>query len=96
VKTLAAEYGACNVLVNNVCPGFTATDRLIGLAKSLAAQKGVTPEEIEEAWVRQAPLRRVGHPEELANVVVFLASERSSYVTGVSLAVDGGITKGLY
>jgi len=62
VKTLAAEYGACNVLVNNVCPGFTATDRLIGLAKSLAAQKGVTPEEIEEAWVRQAPLRRVGAP----------------------------------
>jgi 3-oxoacyl-[acyl-carrier protein] reductase len=96
VKTLAAEYGACNVLVNNVCPGFTATDRLIGLAKSLAAQKGVTPEQIEEAWVSQAPLRRVGHPEELANVVVFLASERSSYVTGVSLAVDGGITKGLY
>ena len=96
VKTLAAEYGPYNVLVNNVCPGFTATDRLMGLAKSLAAQKEVTPREIEEAWVHQAPLRRVGRPEELANVVVFLASERASYVTGVSLAVDGGITKGLY
>jgi 3-oxoacyl-[acyl-carrier protein] reductase len=96
VKTLAAEYGPYNVLVNNVCPGFTATDRLVGLAKSLAARKGVTPEEIEEAWVNQAPLRRLGHPEELANVVVFLASERASFVTGVSLAVDGGITKGLY
>ena len=82
VKTLAAEYGPYNVLVNNVCPGYTATDRLMGLAQSLAAQKGVAPKEIEETWVSQAPLRRVGHPEELANVVVFLASERASYVTG--------------
>src|SRR6202521_4873375 len=66
------------------------------LAESLAARKGLTAKEIEESWAGQAPLRRVGRPEEFANVVVFLASERASYVTGVSVAVDGGIVKGLY
>jgi 3-oxoacyl-[acyl-carrier protein] reductase len=96
VKTLANEYGPYNVLVNNVCPGFTATDRLLELAGTLAARKGVTPKDIEEEWTAQAPLRRVGLPVELANVVVFLASERASYVTGVSVAVDGGLVKGLY
>jgi len=96
IKSLATEYGPYNVLVNNVCPGFTATDRLMELAESLAARKGLTAKEIEESWAGQAPLRRVGRPEEFANVVVFLASERASYVTGVSVAVDGGIVKGLY
>jgi 3-oxoacyl-[acyl-carrier protein] reductase len=95
VKTLAAEYGPYNVLVNNVCPGYTATDRLIELAGALAARKGVTPAEIEEGWAAQAPLKRVGRPEELASVVVFLASECASYVTGVSLAVDGGVVRGI-
>jgi 3-oxoacyl-[acyl-carrier protein] reductase len=96
VKTLAAEYGPYNVLVNSVCPGFTATDRLNELAETLAARKGVTPQEIEKTWASQAPLGRVGLPEEFANVVVFLASERASYVTGVALAIDGGIVKGIY
>jgi 3-oxoacyl-[acyl-carrier protein] reductase len=96
IKTLANEYGPYNVLVNSVCPGYTATARLIELSGTLARKKGVTPEEIEAGWARQAPLGRVGKPEEFADVVVFLASERASYVTGVALAVDGGIVKGLY
>ena len=96
VKTLANEYGPYNVLVNNVCPGFTATARLNSLAESLAAKAGVTPQAIEQRWAAQAPLGRVGRPEEFASVVVFLASERASYVTGTSIAVDGGIVKGLY
>jgi 3-oxoacyl-[acyl-carrier protein] reductase len=76
--------------------GFTATDRLLELAGSLAASEGITPKEIEEAWAAQAPLKRVGRPEESANAVVFLASECASYITGVSLAVDGGVVKSLY
>jgi 3-oxoacyl-[acyl-carrier protein] reductase len=96
VKTLANEYGPYNVLVNSVCPGFTATARLMELAETLAARQGVTPQDIENGWARQAPLGRVGQPEELANVVVFLASERASYVTGAAIAVDGGTVKGLY
>jgi 3-oxoacyl-[acyl-carrier protein] reductase len=96
VKTLANEYGPHNVLVNNVCPGYTATARLISLTATLAGKEGVTPREIEERWARQAPLRRIGQPEEFANLVVFLASERASYITGASIAVDGGLVKGLY
>jgi len=96
VKSLANEYGPSNVLVNNVCPGYTATARLLDLEATLAAREGVTGREIEARWARQAPLGRIGQPEEFANLVVFLASERASYITGVSVAVDGGAVKGLY
>jgi 3-oxoacyl-[acyl-carrier protein] reductase len=96
IKTLSNEYGPYNVLVNNVCPGYTATARLLSLGEKIAAQESVTVSEIEARWARQTPLGRVGRPEEFADVVVFLASERASYVTGVSVAVDGGIVKGLY
>jgi 3-oxoacyl-[acyl-carrier protein] reductase len=95
VKSLANEYGPHNVLVNNVCPGFTATARLNELAETLATKGGVSPRDIERRWASQAPLGRVGQPEELANLVVFLASERASYITGESIAVDGGMVKGL-
>jgi 3-oxoacyl-[acyl-carrier protein] reductase len=78
VKSLSNEYAPFNVLVNNVCPGYTATERLKKL--------GVHPE-------AQIPLGRVADPEEFANVVVFLASERASYITGTSILVDGGLTK---
>lgn len=96
VKTLANEYGPYNILVNNVCPGFTATARLLELSSMLAAKQDVSAKEIEARWAAQAPLGRVGLPEEFANVVVFLASERASYVTGTSIAVDGGIVRGIY
>jgi 3-oxoacyl-[acyl-carrier protein] reductase len=96
VKTLANEYGPYNVLVNSVCPGYTATARLLALCGKLAERQGTTQQEIEERWAKQAPLGRIGRPEEFADVVVFLASERSSYVTGVAIQVDGGLVKGLY
>ena len=95
IKSLANEYGPHNVLVNNVCPGFTATARLNELAEALAAKGGVSPREIEQRWANQAPLGRVGQPEEFANLVGFLAAERASYITGTSIAVDGGMVKGL-
>lgn len=96
VKTLSNEYGPYNVLVNNVCPGYTATARLLSLTDTLAKKESVDPQEIQERWARQTPLRRIGQPEEFANLVVFLASERASYITGASIAVDGGLVKGLY
>ncbi len=96
IKTLSNEYGRYNVLVNSVCPGFTATARLMELAETLAGKEGVTPKEIEGRWTSGCPLGRVGQPEEIANVVVFLASDRASYITGASIAVDGGTVKGLY
>ena len=96
VKSLSNEYGPYNILVNNVCPGYTATDRLLSLAERVAEREGVTPQEIENRWAVQTPLRRIGRPEEFADLVVFLASERASYITGASIAVDGGIIKGIY
>ena len=80
VKSLSNEYAPYNVLVNNLCPGYTATERLQNL--------NLHPE-------AQIPLGRVGTPEEFANLAVFLASERASYITGVSIPVDGGWTKGI-
>jgi 3-oxoacyl-[acyl-carrier protein] reductase len=66
------------------------------LAGRIAEREGVTPAEVSGRWAAQTPLRRIGEPEEFANAVVFLASERASYITGVSLAIDGGIVKGVY
>jgi len=96
VKTLAHEYGKDNVTVNNVCPGYTRTARLTELAGRLARSEGVALSQVEERWASQVPLGRLAEPEEFANVVVFLASERASYITGVSIAVDGGLVKGIY
>ncbi len=96
IKSLANEYAADNVLVNNVCPGFTATDRITELAAALAAAQGVDASEIVRAWTRNIPLGRLGRPDELASVVAFLCSERAGYITGASIAVDGGAVKGVY
>lgn len=95
-KSLSNEYAKYNVLVNNVCPGYTLTARLDELAGKLAAAEGVPSERIHERWASQTPLGRLGQPEEFANLVVFLASERASYITGASIAVDGGLVKGVY
>lgn len=96
VKSLANECGPDNVLVHNVCPGYTATDRLLSLAAKMAEREGVTREAVIDRWAQQTPLRRVCRPEEFADVVVFLASERASYLTGESLAIDGGMVRGTF
>jgi 3-oxoacyl-[acyl-carrier protein] reductase len=95
VKSLANEFGKDGILVNNVGPGFTATDRLKELAKARSSALGKSEQEIFEGWAADAPLKRLGEPRELADTVVWLASERASYVTGQTVLVDGGMYKGL-
>ena len=95
VKSLANEFGKDGILVNNVGPGFTATDRLKELAKARSAASGKNEQEIFDTWAADAPLKRLGEPRELADTVVWLASERASYVTGQTVLVDGGMYKGL-
>jgi 3-oxoacyl-[acyl-carrier protein] reductase len=95
VKSLANEFGKDGILVNNVGPGFTATDRLKELAKARSSASGRPEQEILDAWAADAPLKRLGEPRELADTVVWLASERASYVTGQTVLVDGGMYKGL-
>lgn len=91
MKTLASELGREGILVNTVCPGRILTDRLLGGA----GQAGLSVDDYLARIGTDVPLGRVGTPEEFANVVVFLASERASYVTGVALQVDGGLVRGL-
>ncbi len=91
IKTLANEYGRYNILFNTVCPGRIMTDRLLGGHK----QAGKSVEEYLKGLGQDIPVERVGTPEEFANMVVFLASERASYVNGVAIQVDGGMVRGL-
>jgi 3-oxoacyl-[acyl-carrier protein] reductase len=95
VKSLANEFGKDGILVNNVGPGYTATDRLKELAKARANASGKTEKEILEGFAADAPLKRLGDPRELADTLVWLASERASYITGQTILVDGGVYKGL-
>lgn len=95
-KTLANELGPYNVLVNNVCPGYTRTARLVELAETGARKAGKHPGEIYQQWEKQIPLGRLGQPEEFAPLVAFLASEKASYITGTTIAIDGGLVKGLF
>jgi 3-oxoacyl-[acyl-carrier protein] reductase len=94
LKSLVREYGSDNVLFNNVCPGATATDRLLNVATNRAAQQGITREEVLENMGAQIPLGRVGQPEEFGPLVAFLCSERAAYITGTSTAIDGGEVRG--
>jgi 3-oxoacyl-[acyl-carrier protein] reductase len=95
VRTLANEYAMDGITVNNVCPGYTRTDRLDDLAGMMAERAGCTSEEVFANWKKLIPAGRLGRPEEFASVVAFLASERASYVNGVSLSIDGGTTRSL-
>ncbi len=95
VKSLANEFGKDGILVNNVGPGFTATDRLKELAKARASTSGKTEQQIFEGWAVDAPLQRLGEPHEVAETIVWLASERASYITGQTVLADGGMYKGL-
>lgn len=91
-KTQAGELGKDNILVNSVLPGWTETERVTQLLEDRAKRANTSVDEAYASIARQVPLGRMGKPEEFANAVVFLASERASYINGVYLLVDGGIT----
>ena len=96
-KSLSTEFAPHNVLVNAVCPGWVATDLWKRNAGNLREELGVaSEEEARRLAAKKNALGRFGRPEELANAIVFLCSERASYITGVSLNLDGGRLKGLW
>lgn len=94
-KSLSNEFGKNNILVNIVCPGYTQTERVKELAKTLAVEQGLKPEELKNKWAKLNALGRLATPEEFANVVVFLTSEKASYLTGTAIQIDGGLVKSL-
>ena len=96
-KSLSTEFGEDNILVNAVCPGWVDTNLWRRNAQGLASELGVKSEEdARRLAARKNSLNRFGRPEELANAIVFLCSERASYITGVSLNLDGGRLKSLW
>lgn len=95
-KTLSNEVGKFNITVNNVAPGFTLTSRLYELALVKEKATGVSHEEVLAEMANSVPLKRLGSPEEIASMVVFLASEQAGYTTGTTIQVDGGAIKSTY
>jgi 3-oxoacyl-[acyl-carrier protein] reductase len=95
VKSMANEFGKDGITVNNVGPGYTATERLKSLAATRALAAGLKPEDMYDKWSADTPLKRIAQPEEVADAIVYLASDRASYITGQTLLVDGGSYRGL-
>jgi len=93
-KTVANELPS-GVTINNVLPGYTATERLEDLKRAVAERTGSTPEAVEASWVAGIPEGRLGRPEEIGDAILFLASPLASYIRGASLAVEGGRLKGI-
>ena len=94
-RTLANEVAPFGITVNNVMPGYTATDRLVELAQRNASLKGTSEADERAAWERQIPMGRLGEPREFGAMVAFLCSDRASYTTGASIPVDGGWIRAL-
>lgn len=95
-RTLANEVAADGITVNNLLPGYTRTERVEQLAEALAAKEGITPAAVRARWQAAIPMQRLGEPREFAALAAFLVSERASYITGSSIAVDGGWIRSLF
>ncbi|HCX24853.1 MAG: short-chain dehydrogenase [Flammeovirgaceae bacterium] len=94
-KTLSNEVAPFGITVNNILPGAVSTTRLDAIIESAATKKGISVDEAADAMRLTIPAGRFGRPEELGDLACFLASEKASYITGVSIPVDGGRTGSL-
>ncbi len=94
-RTLASEVAPFGVTVNNLLPGYTRTDRVQELARATGDKTGGSSTDIVSKWEKEIPMGRLGEPREFAALAAFLASERASYITGSSIAVDGGWIRSL-
>jgi 3-oxoacyl-[acyl-carrier protein] reductase len=95
VRSLAGQFGRDGITVNNVGPGFTATDRSKSLLETRAKARGIPFEQVQSDLEKEIPVGRMATPEEVAATVVWLASESSASITGQTILVDGGSYKGL-
>ena len=92
-KSLADEVGRDGILVNNVCPGSLLSERMLGNVTARAKELGISLEKALEERAKETAVGRIGEPRELANLVAFLASGKSSYITGTTIRVDGGLVR---
>lgn len=93
MKSLADEVGRDGVLINNVCPGSIMTERMVSNVTARARELGISVDEAIAQRAAETAVGRVGRPEEFAALVAFLASSRSSYITGTTMLVDGGLVR---
>jgi 3-oxoacyl-[acyl-carrier protein] reductase len=94
-RTLANEVASFGITVNNILPGYTRTERVEQLSEATAKREGITQNAAVERWESEIPMRRLGEPKEFAALAAFIASDRASYITAQSIAVDGGWIRGL-
>lgn len=92
-KSLADELGRDGILVNNVCPGSILSERMLTNVTARAKEKGWSLEEALKERAAETAVGRIGEPKELAHLVAFLASAKSSYITGTTMRVDGGLVR---
>jgi 3-oxoacyl-[acyl-carrier protein] reductase len=95
-KSLATEIAPDGITVNNLCPGYTLTERLEDLAREISEREKVSVQKVYDRWTGDTPVGRLGDPRELAALIAFLASERAGYITGTAIQVDGGMYRGLF
>lgn len=95
-KTLSRELVRSNITINNICPGAFKTDRAIELMNKSAERQKKSVEEIEANAIKGIPLGRYQQPEELGDLVAFLCSELACSITGTTIQIDGGISRGLF
>ena len=95
-KTLSDQLGPHGITVNVIHPGVVETPHIHELYAKEAKLQGLTPQQVEANYAKVTPIRRVLQPHEIADTVLFLASERASAITGESIAVDGGVTRGIF
>lgn len=92
-KSLSMDIAADNITINNTLTGYFDTERIEQLNAQKAKKMNVSPEKVREAMEAQVPMQRIGQPEEYANLVCFLASQKASYITGTNIPIDGGLLK---
>jgi len=95
-KTLSRELAPVGITVNNVCPGNIATERLLALIEERARRQGIPMERAMELEEARVPMGFLGDPNDVANLVVFLASVKARYITGATIQVDGGSTMAVF
>jgi len=95
-KSVARQTAPYNVLINSVNPGVIDTPRHREYLEIYAKKQGTTPDLIREGILKTIPMNRIGTTEEFANLVVFLASECASYITGITIPIDGGLSSSAF
>jgi 3-oxoacyl-[acyl-carrier protein] reductase len=93
MKSLSEEVARDGILINNVCPGELMSERMLTNVQARADKLGISLEKALEQRAREIAIGRIGEPRELANMVAFLASSKSSYITGTTIRVDGGMVR---